>query len=69
MRAWWTASATEVLEAAAPIIRAEALEAAADELDRDASDSSYRDDENVTQAQLDAAEFLRARAAAERGGA
>ena len=56
------------LEAAAPYLireaRAAELEAAADELDADASHSSYSDSEEVTQGQLDAAEWLRARAAA-----
>lgn len=46
----------------------EALEEAADHLEEDASQSSYRDHEAVTQAQLDAGEYLRARAAEMRQG-
>ena len=42
--------------------RAEALREAAQQLDADASDSSYREEESVTQAQLDAATWLRTRA-------
>lgn len=43
--------------------KADALEEAAEVLEEDASRSSYTDPEEVTQGQLDAAEWLRARAA------
>lgn len=56
------------LTAAAPFIRAQALEDAASELESDAGYSSHFEPEEITQGKLIAAEFLRARAVTERGG-
>lgn len=67
----WQASyrrdALAALTGAAPFLRAQALEDAADELEELASDASYNDSEDAMETWLNAATNLHARAATERG--